>query len=123
MKRLLWTLSILVISVNLLSQTHVISGKVVDRQTGEPLAGASVKHIASGLEAITDFDGIFSITSVEPGITELKVSYVSYQEVKMNRVIVKEGEPTELNIKMRRAEGQLPQSSFTASQSGNAPLS
>lgn len=100
---------------NSISQEPVITGMVVDQETGEPLTGAKVKHPSSGVEVITDFDGCFTITAAETGINELTVSYVSYDDAKLNRIIVKEGEPTELNIKMRRVGSDLPSKSFMAS--------
>ena len=96
------------------SQEVVITGVVVDRETGEPLTGAAVKHPSSGEEVITDFDGCFKISSAETGVNELTVSYVSYDEAKLNRVIVKKGKPTKLNIKMRRAGSESPAKSFMA---------
>ena len=96
------------------SQEVVITGVVVDRETGEPLTGAAVKHPSSGEEVITDFDGCFTITSAEAGMNELTVSYVSYDKAQLNRVIVKEGKPTKLNIKMRRAGSESPAKSYMA---------
>ncbi|MEX0982106.1 MAG: carboxypeptidase-like regulatory domain-containing protein [Bacteroidales bacterium] len=98
----------------LLSQEVVITGVVIDQETGEPLTGAAVKHCSSGEEVITDFDGCFTISSAETGKNELTVSYVSYDDAKLNRVIVKKGEPTKLNIKMRRVGSELPAKSFLA---------
>jgi len=96
------------------SQEVVITGVVVDRETGEPLTGAAVKHPSSGEEVITDFDGCFTISSAEAGTNELTVSYVSYDKAQLNRVIVKEGKPTKLNIKLRRAGTEPPVKSFMA---------
>ena len=96
------------------SQEIVITGVVVDRETGEPLTGAAVKHPSSGEEVITDFDGCFTISSAEAGMNELTVSYVSYDDAMLTRVIVKQGEPTKLNIKMRRVGTEPPSKSFMA---------
>ncbi len=96
------------------SQQVVITGVVVDYETGEPLTGAAVKHPSSGEEVITDFDGCFTISSAKAGTNELTISYVSYNESKLSRVIVKQGEPTILNIKMRRVGTEPPSKSFMA---------
>jgi len=105
---------LLLICFSLFSQEAVITGVVIDQATGEPLTGAAVKHPSSGEEVITDFDGCFTISSAETGTNELTVSYVSYDDAKLNRVIVKQGEPTQLNIKMRRVGSELPAKSFMA---------
>lgn len=114
-KKLFGSVALLIISISLFSQEMVISGTVIDQQTGEPLTGATIKHPSSGVEVITDFDGFFSIPASTKGVNELTVSYVSYEQMKLNRVIVKEGEATKLNIKMRRSGSDPPRSSFMAS--------
>lgn len=115
-KKLFASLAMVIISFSLSSQELVISGTVIDQQTGEPLTGATVKHPTSGVEVITDFDGFFSISAPTQGINELTVSYVSYEKMKLNRVIVREGEATKLSIKMRRLGTDSPKSSFMASR-------
>jgi len=112
----LGSLTLLVFSFSLFSQDLVISGTVIDQQTGEPLTGATVKHPSSGVEVISDFDGYFSISAPTGGVNELTISYVSYEQIKLNRVIVREGEATRLNIKMRRLGSDPPLSSFMASR-------
>ena len=115
-KKLFGTLAMVIVSISLSSQELVISGTVIDQQTGEPLTGATIKHPSSGVEVITDFDGFFSISAPDKGINELTVSYVSYEKMKLNRVIVREGEATKLNIKMRRMGSDSPKSTFMASR-------
>lgn len=94
------------LSLHLSAQENVISGKVIDQQTGEPLAGATIKHISSGRQVMTDFDGQFSLPVPVSGFTEISVSFVSYGEVKLNRVHVSNIAPDGLNIKMRRVGAQ-----------------
>lgn len=115
-KKLFGTLALVIISISLSSQELIISGTVIDQQTGEPLTGATIKHPTSGVEVITDFDGFFSISAPDKGVNELTVTYVSYEKMKLNRVIVREGEATKLNIKMRRLGSDSPKSSFMASR-------
>jgi hypothetical protein len=115
-KKFFGSVALLIISVCLLSQEMVISGTVIDQLTGEPLTGAAIKHPTSGVEVITDFDGFFSISTPTQGINELSISYVSYEKMKLNRVIVRKGETTKLNIKMRRLGSDSSKSSFLASR-------
>jgi iron complex outermembrane receptor protein len=115
-KKLFGSLALVILSISLSSQELVISGTVIDQQTGEPLTGATIKHPVSGVEVITDFDGFFTISAPDKGINELTVTYVSYEKMKLNRVVVREGEATKLNIKMRRLGSDSPKSSFMASR-------
>lgn len=94
----------ILIAVSVEAQQTEITGTVIDQQTGEPLVGATVKHIDTGLEVITDFDGNFSIPQASDGTHQLSISYVSYHEAKLNRVVVKDGEERVLTIKMRRTQ-------------------
>jgi len=61
--------------------TGKISGKVTDKQSGEPLVGATVTVRSSGASAITDEAGAFTITNVKAGKITLEISYVGYEEV------------------------------------------
>ncbi len=119
-KKLFGSLILLFISFSMFSQEMVITGTVIDQLSGEPLTGATIKHPSSGAEVITDFDGCFSIPAPTQGVNELSISYVSYEEMKLNRVIVREGKATKLNIKMRRLGSDPPRSSFIVS-SDNQP--
>lgn len=56
-----------------------ISGKVVDNQTGESLAGVAVTVEGTEIKAYTDLDGNFTITNIDPGKYNLIVSLISYK--------------------------------------------
>lgn len=61
------------------STTLSVQGKVIDKNTGEALAGVSV--IVSGQEVFTDFDGNFNISiSLDESV---EVSFISYKSVKI----------------------------------------
>lgn len=109
---------LLILSGQVYAQSNDIQGKVIDQKTGEPLVGATVKHVTSGKMAITDFDGQFLLESVRTGLNEISISYVSYEEASLKRVVVEEGVPTSLNIKMRRTGTGTPGNSF---MTGNRP--
>ncbi len=105
-------LSILAYAAIVSGQTQ-LHGVVLDHKTGEPLAGATVKHVTSGTETITDFDGKFSFKEAAPGINEISISYVSYKNAHLKRVRLEENSSTELMIKMRRsADTEVRQYSF-----------
>jgi len=100
-----------------------IQGTVIDNRSGEPLAGATVTHIESGKKAITDFDGNFTFQDAEPGINEITISYVSYQDAHLKRVIVEESGSTSLKIKMTRAGTGVSEASGLAVLPDEAPVS
>ena len=61
-------------------KTTSVQGKVIDKFTGETLAGVAIKF--EGYNVIySDFDGNFELSGVEPGKYSLSTNYISYKEV------------------------------------------
>lgn len=60
--------------------TTSISGKVLDKITGEALAGVKVSVAGTGKAVYTDFDGNFTFDGVRAGELELKAQYISYEQ-------------------------------------------
>ena len=63
--------------IGVCSQQNYVKGKVVDSETGEPLAFVSIVANDANNGCTTDIDGKFSLSSHEP-ISILKLSYVGY---------------------------------------------
>lgn len=82
-----------VFSLSALAQTGSgsLSGKLTDRETGEPLPFVNVivqrgeTQVAGGS---TDFDGEYTIKPLAPGSYDVVVSYVGYNSVKKTGVII-----------------------------------
>ncbi|MEQ1797299.1 MAG: TonB-dependent receptor [Lacibacter sp.] len=82
MRKLVVLLLMLAIHVAVIAQnTGKISGKVTDKQNGEPLVGATVTVKGSGAYVFTGDDGAFTITNVKTGKITLIISYVGYDDV------------------------------------------
>ncbi len=79
-------------------QTGRISGTIMDSKTGETLPGATVLIDGTAKGASADFDGKFALNNVPVGKVTLMVSYISYNTKKIADVIVKEGDPTDINV-------------------------
>jgi iron complex outermembrane receptor protein len=61
-----------------------LSGQIIDAKSFEPLAGANVVLIASGIGAVTDEDGYFFLRPPEGFENDtLIVSFLGYQEYKI----------------------------------------
>ena len=58
-----------------------LRGQVNEAQSGEALPGANVHLHGTARGAVTDFNGMFEIKRVPPGIYTLRVSFVGYQTV------------------------------------------
>jgi TonB-linked SusC/RagA family outer membrane protein len=59
-------------------QASSISGKVTDKASGQPLAGARVQATGTQYVAITNQQGSYSIRSVRPGTYNLRIIMVGY---------------------------------------------
>ena len=67
-----------------------IKGRIFDKETIEPLYGATV-HVEVGDKVVgttTDFDGRFTLKPLEPGTYNVKINYVGYGSQEHSGVIV-----------------------------------
>lgn len=58
-----------------------VRGRVFDRETGEPLVGATVSLLGTSLGASTDLNGEYLISRVPSGTYEARVTYVGYNQI------------------------------------------
>ena len=63
----------------------VVKGTITDRLTGEPLIGATVRHVALKRGTATDIDGAYSM-SLPAGRHSLSFKYVGYRDTVINNV-------------------------------------
>lgn len=80
-----------------------ISGKVMDKISGEALTGAMVKIDGTQLTAYTDFEGNFSFTGLVPGKYSVSTSLISYQAITISSIEVHENEVHSLNLDLKSA--------------------
>jgi uncharacterized membrane protein len=82
------------------AQKVKVFGKIVDKESGEDLIGAYIV-LKIGEEqkggTSTDIDGTYSL-EIDPGQYDITVSYVSYNDLKIKDVIIKEGENYPLDV-------------------------
>ncbi|MDB5198380.1 MAG: hypothetical protein JWO92_343 [Chitinophagaceae bacterium] len=75
----LW-LFLLILSYSSPAQLRIITGKVIDAKTGQPLSSSSVYAVHSGNGVITDEDGSFTLT-ISDRIDSIAISMVGYTPV------------------------------------------
>ena len=73
-----------------------IKGIIKDQSTDEPLIGANIIIIGTGMGATTDLDGFFLITNVPDGDYKIDVSYIGYHSHKASIAVSVE----EVNIEI-----------------------
>ena len=79
-----------------------IKGTITDKQTREPLTGATVQIAGTTQGAIADMDGNYSL-DVKDGTYTLYIKYVGYKDIVLNNVKSRQCRcRTELRVRKRR---------------------
>jgi hypothetical protein len=81
-------------------QSAVISGKVIDKDTDEPLIGANVIVVGTDYGAATDVKGSFKIKNLRPGNYDIRVSFVGYSPKNITDIILAKGDSIFLKIEL-----------------------
>ena len=90
--------------------TGKISGVIYDGDTQEPIIGANIIVIGTGLGSSSDTDGSFYVINIEPGIYSLRVDYIGYAPLTLNKVNVSVNRTNQLQpilIKQSSIEGEV----------------
>ncbi|RAK00141.1 outer membrane receptor protein involved in Fe transport [Larkinella arboricola] len=87
--------------------TQTLRGTVTDASQGRPLAGASVQLLNANTGTITDEQGRFRLTNVPVGRQQLSVSFVGYEPMIINEVLVESGKEQVLDIQLQPGVQQL----------------
>tara|TARA_R110002051_G_scaffold234092_1_gene295674 strand:+ start:40540 stop:43386 length:2847 start_codon:yes stop_codon:yes gene_type:complete len=83
-----------------------IVGKITDKEfNNDPLAFANVLIKGTTKGTTSDFDGLFEIANLEPGVYTVVFSYLGYQTIEIPNVDVESGKVTTLNVPMSASEG------------------
>jgi hypothetical protein len=102
----------LLLSINLLAQpaTQTIRGKVVDAESKFPLIGVNIVLSTDEGEtkgAVTDIDGMYELEEVPVGRQTLEFSYIGYEKVLLNNIVVSSGREVILNVSMTESVMEL----------------
>ncbi len=95
-------------------ETGQISGTIVDGENGETIIGASIGIVGTTKGAASDIDGNYTISNLEPGTYDLRVSYISYQTQNITGVEVVAGETTRLDVVLQSDVTNLEEITVTA---------
>jgi outer membrane receptor protein involved in Fe transport len=104
-----------------------IVGRVIDKESGDPLPGVNVLIEGTSMGAATDIDGNYLILNVPPGTYTLRASYIGYATTHIENVRASIDQTTRQNFSLSTeviageevtivAERPLVQKDLTASQ-------
>lgn len=100
MKNLLIAFALLCVAMqSVQAQTGVLSGKAVDKKTGELLIGVAIYVAGTSTGTTTDLDGNYNM-KLDVGTYDIAASYLSYQKKTVTGVEIKAGQVTSINFAM-----------------------
>ena len=102
--------------------TQTIKGTVIDKDTQEPLIGATV--MVDGFDDLgttTEVDGSFRIENVPVGRRKIIATYVGYLSYLNDNVLLNSAKEVELNISLLQASSELGEVTVVAVQDGKQP--
>ncbi len=85
-----------------------IQGTVRDQTTKEPIAGANVEVLGTGLGTTSDENGDFFILNVPRGRHTVEISYIGFQTTRVENVVVEIDQTARLNITLSQAAIEMP---------------
>ena len=99
--RYVLVLVLALLPVQLAAQTGgSIRGRVLDRQTRSPVIGAELRIDARDARTVSDSSGRFVFAALPAGVHELRVSALGYSLHVVQRVPVRPGSLTELDVEL-----------------------
>ncbi len=106
MKKLLLFVLLICLSKGVAQDTGSIVGKLIDKEVNDeplPFANILVKGTTKG--TTSDFDGLYQIANVAPGIYTLIFSYLGYETIEIPNIEVVAGNVSTLNVPMSASAG------------------
>ncbi|MBW6457698.1 MAG: carboxypeptidase-like regulatory domain-containing protein [FCB group bacterium] len=99
-----------------------ISGRVVDRKTGEPLIGANVIVKGSAHGSASDLDGYYFISGLPLGSCQLVVRYMGYETAEIEDIVIRGNNIEHVNIMLTPAVMRLNEVLVEGSANVNSDL-
>ena len=91
----------------LLAQGGIIKGTVTDAINNEPIPFANILVLGTDKGTTTDIDGNYEVSGLEPGLYDVRASFVGYQEQASYEIQVTNSKPAEVNIKLEEVSQNL----------------
>ncbi|THV61550.1 TonB-dependent receptor [Flagellimonas alvinocaridis] len=106
---------------SMFSQTGTIKGIVLDKQSENPMEGATIEllqmQMATG--TITDLDGRFSLENVPVGRQTLRISYIGFESTTVSNVEVTTGKDVFITVTLLESFNQLEEVVLTNTDAKN----
>lgn len=106
------------------SQTGIIKGEVLDKQSEVPLSGVTIELLNTTeiTGVITDLDGRFRLENVPLGRHAIRISYLGFETITIPNIVVTSGKDVAVIVSLIEAFNQLDAVVITATTSKDRPI-
>jgi len=124
--RAIATASVVVIFVfnasSVWAQKGTIEGVVIDKARNETLVGANVIIHGTTTGTITDFDGKFVLSNLQPGVYNVQVSFISYNTVIVEGIKVEANKTSVIKVDLEEVTTALEGVTVTTTRRSNTDV-
>ncbi|WP_343488136.1 TonB-dependent receptor [Allomuricauda sp. d1] len=91
------------------SQTGTLKGIVIDKQSENPLEGATIEllNMEEATGVVTDFDGRFTMEDVPIGRQSIRISYIGYESTTIPNIEITTGKDAFVSVQLLESFNQL----------------
>ncbi len=106
MKKIYLALFVLATAISFAQETGTIQGKLTDKELNdEPLVFGNILIKGTSLGTTSDFDGLYEFNNLEPGTYTLEISFLGYETITAENIVVKAGEITKADFSLGASQG------------------
>lgn len=98
--KVLYTAALLLSALNIMPQTATMMGKVIDKASGEELAGANIYLKGTTKGVSTDLNGNYTLGGIAPGTYTIVCSYISYKTIEFPNMRLVGGQQLKFDIQL-----------------------
>lgn len=109
------------VRANLEGNFGVITGKVTDAATGQPVPFATVTLVGTTLGTAADLDGVYRISNLSPGTYQVRVTLIGYNSVTKTDISVNNSKPSQVDFQLQQLTIELEDVTVTSSYFYRAP--
>lgn len=104
---------IVIVPNNNSDASYTIEGRILDSKTNEDLPGVNIVVMGSNIGVITNNKGEYLIKNIHPGIYNVRYTFIGYESIFKEIVILPDQPATVQNIKMDESSFQLKEITVT----------
>lgn len=78
----------------------ILEGRVVNKETKEPLIGVTIAIVGTNQGTATDTEGNFSLNNLEAGMYDIRFSNIGFQSIVYKAVVIRIGLRTKISVEL-----------------------